>query len=91
MDGLHQPRNKVVTSESLSLPHPGLPTRATVNFLLRNDTAKDFIAWLKTTHVPDETLFASIIYNPQLNIPGTYNGKVPNGVGGGGGGGVGEE
>ncbi|GFR63013.1 beta-1,3-galactosyl-O-glycosyl-glycoprotein beta-1,6-N-acetylglucosaminyltransferase [Elysia marginata] len=49
--------------------------RATVDFILHDNKAKDFIKWLKTTKIPDETLFASINYNPQLNIPGTYNGS----------------
>ncbi|GFR82284.1 beta-1,3-galactosyl-O-glycosyl-glycoprotein beta-1,6-N-acetylglucosaminyltransferase [Elysia marginata] len=66
-------------------PHGIIPTkggvhtvlnRATVRYIIHNETAKDFIEWLKHTGVPDETLFASINYNPQLKIPGTYNGKT---------------
>ncbi|GFS12201.1 beta-1,3-galactosyl-O-glycosyl-glycoprotein beta-1,6-N-acetylglucosaminyltransferase [Elysia marginata] len=49
--------------------------RATVDFILHDSKAKDFMKWLKTTIIPDETLFASINYNPRLNIPGTYNGS----------------
>ncbi|GFS01556.1 beta-1,3-galactosyl-O-glycosyl-glycoprotein beta-1,6-N-acetylglucosaminyltransferase [Elysia marginata] len=65
-------------------PHGIIPTkggvhtllnRATVDFILHNEKAADFIDWLRSTGIPDETLFASINYNPQLNIPGTYNGN----------------
>ncbi|RUS84603.1 hypothetical protein EGW08_007630 [Elysia chlorotica] len=65
-------------------PHGIIPTkgavhtllnRATIDFILHNDTVKGFLQWLKGTGVPDETLFASLNYNPQLNIPGAYNGE----------------
>ncbi|RUS71568.1 hypothetical protein EGW08_020671 [Elysia chlorotica] len=49
--------------------------RATVDFIINSPVAKDFLAWLWDTKFPDETLFASINYNPQLGIPGTYNGS----------------
>ncbi|RUS80159.1 hypothetical protein EGW08_012082 [Elysia chlorotica] len=49
--------------------------RFTIDYILHNDTARDFIEWLKTTSIPDETFFASLNYNPQLGIPGTYNGE----------------
>ncbi|GFR60437.1 beta-1,3-galactosyl-O-glycosyl-glycoprotein beta-1,6-N-acetylglucosaminyltransferase [Elysia marginata] len=66
-----------------SPPHGIIPTkgsihavmnRATVDFILHDYRIKDFLKWLNTTKVPDETMFASLNYNPQLNIPGTYNG-----------------
>ena len=31
---------------------------------------------MKTTKVPDETLFATVNFNPQLKVPGTYNGET---------------
>ncbi|RUS84602.1 hypothetical protein EGW08_007629 [Elysia chlorotica] len=48
--------------------------RATVDFILHSETARAFVDWLKDTDYPDETLFASINFNPHLKIPGTYNG-----------------
>ncbi|GFO07851.1 beta-1,3-galactosyl-o-glycosyl-glycoprotein beta-1,6-n-acetylglucosaminyltransferase 3-like [Plakobranchus ocellatus] len=51
-----------------------LLNRATVDFILHDSIAKDFVGWLRKTKIPDETLFASINYNRDLQIPGTYNG-----------------
>ncbi|GFS12918.1 beta-1,3-galactosyl-O-glycosyl-glycoprotein beta-1,6-N-acetylglucosaminyltransferase [Elysia marginata] len=49
--------------------------RATVEFIVHDKIAQDFLEWLKTTFIPDETLWASINYNPHLKVPGTYNGS----------------
>ncbi|GFR67414.1 beta-1,3-galactosyl-O-glycosyl-glycoprotein beta-1,6-N-acetylglucosaminyltransferase [Elysia marginata] len=51
-----------------------LLNRATVDYILHSDKAKGFLEWVKDTDYPDETFFASINHNPQLEIPGTYNG-----------------
>ncbi|XP_059144074.1 beta-1,3-galactosyl-O-glycosyl-glycoprotein beta-1,6-N-acetylglucosaminyltransferase-like [Physella acuta] len=45
-----------------------------VNYVLHNETAKEFLEWNKDTFVPDETFFSSLNYNPQLGIKGTYKG-----------------
>lgn len=49
--------------------------RATIDFILHSDKAKGFLEWVKGTDYPDETFFASINHNPQLEIPGTYSGS----------------
>ncbi|GFO33728.1 beta-1,3-galactosyl-o-glycosyl-glycoprotein beta-1,6-n-acetylglucosaminyltransferase [Plakobranchus ocellatus] len=51
-----------------------LLNRATVDYILHNKTAQVFLEWIKHQGVPDEGFFASLNFNPQLNIPGTYNG-----------------
>ena len=49
--------------------------RATVDFILHSKIAKDFLVWTNKTTIPDETFFPSIIFNPHLNVPGSYNGE----------------
>ncbi|GFR91982.1 beta-1,3-galactosyl-O-glycosyl-glycoprotein beta-1,6-N-acetylglucosaminyltransferase 3-like, partial [Elysia marginata] len=49
--------------------------RATVDFILHDPKSLDFLEWLRDTEFPDETLFASINYNPHLGIPGSYSGQ----------------
>ncbi|XP_059176600.1 LOW QUALITY PROTEIN: beta-1,3-galactosyl-O-glycosyl-glycoprotein beta-1,6-N-acetylglucosaminyltransferase-like [Physella acuta] len=51
-----------------------IANRFFVDYILHNETAKDLIEWLKSTKHPDETLFSTLNYNPQLGIPGTYKG-----------------
>ncbi|XP_064597282.1 LOW QUALITY PROTEIN: beta-1,3-galactosyl-O-glycosyl-glycoprotein beta-1,6-N-acetylglucosaminyltransferase-like [Liolophura sinensis] len=64
-------------------PHGIIPTkgavhitasRGYVDFLLHNQTALDFLEWVKKTRVPDETFFASLNHNPFLEVPGSYKG-----------------
>ncbi len=55
-------------------------SREFVEFMLSPDpVVQDFLSWSKDTYSPDEHVFAtlhSLKYNPQLNAPGGYNGKV---------------
>ena len=46
-----------------------------VDFILHNQTAKDFMQWLQKTVIPDETFLPTLNYNPQLGIPGSFLGK----------------
>ncbi|XP_059145303.1 beta-1,3-galactosyl-O-glycosyl-glycoprotein beta-1,6-N-acetylglucosaminyltransferase-like [Physella acuta] len=46
-----------------------------VDYILHNSTAEAFLNWTKRTRVPDETFFASLNYNPQLGIKGSFTGE----------------
>ncbi|ESO94014.1 hypothetical protein LOTGIDRAFT_104647 [Lottia gigantea] len=48
--------------------------RGFVDYVLNNQTAKDFLQWTKLVDVPDEIFFATLNHNPHLGIPGTYTG-----------------
>ena len=74
-----------VTRWRSHLPAPGnvslhkgsthaLLTRAFVQYLLYNKTAKDFARWLRKTNFPDESLVPSLNHSPQLQVPGAYTG-----------------
>ncbi|KAK0054437.1 beta-1 3-galactosyl-O-glycosyl-glycoprotein beta-1 6-N-acetylglucosaminyltransferase [Biomphalaria pfeifferi] len=45
-----------------------------VDFILHNKQIKTILAWVNTSRIPDETLFATLNHNPQLGIRGTYRG-----------------
>ena len=46
-----------------------------VRYAVSSPVAKDFTQWLQPTHIPDETLFATLHRNKQLAIPGSHSGK----------------
>ncbi|KAK2143825.1 hypothetical protein LSH36_810g00014 [Paralvinella palmiformis] len=82
-----------VTRWRSHLPAPGnvslhkgsthaLLTRAFVQYLLYNKTAKDFARWLRKTNFPDESLVPSLNHSPQLQVPGAYTGVPKTGVDG---------
>ena len=50
-------------------------SRSFVDYVLENNTAKDFLKWLKTTGHPDETYFNTLVHNPQLGVPGIPKGN----------------
>ncbi|XP_059145298.1 beta-1,3-galactosyl-O-glycosyl-glycoprotein beta-1,6-N-acetylglucosaminyltransferase-like [Physella acuta] len=45
-----------------------------VDYILHNETARDLLNWTRHTDLPDETFFATLNFNPQLGIRGTFNG-----------------
>ncbi|XP_059151070.1 beta-1,3-galactosyl-O-glycosyl-glycoprotein beta-1,6-N-acetylglucosaminyltransferase-like [Physella acuta] len=45
-----------------------------VDYILHNETAHTLLNWTRSTHVPDETFFVTLNYNPQLGIRGTFKG-----------------
>ncbi|XP_069115830.1 beta-1,3-galactosyl-O-glycosyl-glycoprotein beta-1,6-N-acetylglucosaminyltransferase-like isoform X2 [Argopecten irradians] len=47
-----------------------------VDYVLHNQTARDFLDWCGKTWVPDETFFASLNHNPHLGIQGSADGFV---------------
>ena len=49
-------------------------SRAFVDYIVNNDTSKDFQKWISDTRVPDEFYFQSLNINPQLGVPGAHNG-----------------
>lgn len=46
-----------------SLPH------SFVNFILTDTKVRDYISFLKNTHIPDEFLFETVVLNPHLDGP----------------------
>ncbi|CAL1543477.1 unnamed protein product [Lymnaea stagnalis] len=53
-------------------------SRAFVDYVLHNETAHAVLQWTRKTEIPDETFFATINHNPQLNLTGTYKGRHPD-------------
>ena len=51
-----------------------LASRGFVDYMINNETAIKFLAWVKTTIIPDETFFSTLNYNPHLKVPGSYLG-----------------
>ena len=47
-----------------------------MDFVLHNRVALDFLEWVKTTGIPDETFFSSLNHSPHLFVPGAYTGKL---------------
>ena len=50
--------------------------RGFVEYVIHNQTAADFLDWVKTTEVPDETFFSSLNHSPRLHVPGSYLGML---------------
>ncbi|XP_064647323.1 beta-1,3-galactosyl-O-glycosyl-glycoprotein beta-1,6-N-acetylglucosaminyltransferase-like [Lineus longissimus] len=50
-------------------------SRAFVDYVLHNATAKLFLDWVKNTGIPDETFFTSLHHSPQLGVPGAFKGE----------------
>ncbi|KAJ8319670.1 hypothetical protein KUTeg_002779 [Tegillarca granosa] len=46
--------------------------RQFVEYVIYNQTAKDFLEWTRHVSVPDEVYFSSLNHNPHLKIPGSY-------------------
>ena len=49
--------------------------RGAVEFILHDPQALIFREWVNTTYAPEETFFSTLNLNPQLKMPGAYNGK----------------
>ncbi|XP_053380004.1 N-acetyllactosaminide beta-1,6-N-acetylglucosaminyl-transferase-like [Mercenaria mercenaria] len=49
--------------------------REFVDFCLHDPVSLELIKWLKETRIPDESFFSTLIYNPQLGIPGSLLGE----------------
>lgn len=45
-----------------------------VEYILHNETAHALLNWTRSTHVPDETFFVTLNYNPKLGIRGSFRG-----------------
>ena len=50
--------------------------RAFIEYVINNRTATEFLDWVKTTYIPDETFFSSLNHNPHLRVPGSYLGPL---------------
>ncbi|XP_064644630.1 beta-1,3-galactosyl-O-glycosyl-glycoprotein beta-1,6-N-acetylglucosaminyltransferase-like [Lineus longissimus] len=50
-------------------------SRGFVEFVLHDDRAVKFRAWIQDTGVPDETFFSSLNHNPKWDVPGSYKGE----------------
>nr|XP_034333292.1 beta-1,3-galactosyl-O-glycosyl-glycoprotein beta-1,6-N-acetylglucosaminyltransferase [Crassostrea gigas] len=66
-------------------PHDIVPVKGSVHvtlnrrfveYVITNRVAADFLEWVNKTGIPDETFFATLIHNPQLEIPGSFKGKL---------------
>uniref|UniRef100_K1QDF4 Beta-1,3-galactosyl-O-glycosyl-glycoprotein beta-1,6-N-acetylglucosaminyltransferase 4 n=1 Tax=Magallana gigas TaxID=29159 RepID=K1QDF4_MAGGI len=62
-------------------PHDIVPVKGSVHvtlnrrfveYVITNRVAADFLEWVNKTGIPDETFFATLIHNPQLEIPGSF-------------------
>ncbi|XP_041363142.1 beta-1,3-galactosyl-O-glycosyl-glycoprotein beta-1,6-N-acetylglucosaminyltransferase 4-like [Gigantopelta aegis] len=51
-------------------------SRGFVDYVLHNQTAKDFLEWVRPMRVPDETYFTSLNNNAHLRIPGSFTGRL---------------
>ncbi|XP_064594616.1 beta-1,3-galactosyl-O-glycosyl-glycoprotein beta-1,6-N-acetylglucosaminyltransferase-like [Liolophura sinensis] len=51
-------------------------SRGFVDYVLHNQTAQDFLQWVKNTEIPDEIFFQSLNANAHLRIPGTFKGNT---------------
>lgn len=65
-------------------PHDIVPVKGSVHvtlnrrfveYVITNRVAADFLEWVNKTGIPDETFFATLIHNPQLEIPGSFKGR----------------
>ena len=65
------PYNITVTKGSVHI----LVQRGYVDFLLHNHMAQEFVNWTRFTDVPDETMFSSLNFSPQIGVPGAYIGE----------------
>ncbi|XP_046544409.1 beta-1,3-galactosyl-O-glycosyl-glycoprotein beta-1,6-N-acetylglucosaminyltransferase 3-like [Haliotis rubra] len=52
-----------------------IANRHFVDYAVHHPVAHDLLQWVKKTKVPDETFFATLNHNPQLRIPGSYQGE----------------
>lgn len=50
-------------------------SRAFVEYVMTNQSAKHLLEWMHDIRIPDEQYFNTLSHNPQLNIPGAYIGK----------------
>ena len=51
-------------------------SRAFVNFTLNDPKAQSFMSWAKDVVIPDEMVFATLNYNPQVfKAPGSFTGR----------------
>lgn len=53
-----------------------MASRSFMKFLLNDPTVVRFTHWLNNTWIPDETLFATLNFNPALGTPGAYRGSM---------------
>jgi hypothetical protein len=65
------PVNVTLTKGSVHI----VASRAYVDYVINNDTAKQFLQWTRRTWIPDETYFSSLNHSPQLKVPGSYLGE----------------
>lgn len=60
------------------VPYKGMvfmmAVRGFVDYILHSPVSRDFLEWVKYTHMPDETYFPSLNHNPHLKVPGSYKG-----------------
>ncbi|ESO83937.1 hypothetical protein LOTGIDRAFT_108047 [Lottia gigantea] len=49
----------------------GVFTRGFVDYVINNQTAKDFLNWCKGVLSPDEYYWATLNHNPHLSVPGS--------------------
>ena len=49
--------------------------RSFVDYVINNTIARNFLEWVKTTGIPDETYFNSLNRNQQLRVPGAPHNK----------------
>ncbi|XP_061186525.1 beta-1,3-galactosyl-O-glycosyl-glycoprotein beta-1,6-N-acetylglucosaminyltransferase 4-like [Saccostrea echinata] len=50
--------------------------RETVEYMVNNPIAKEFLKYLHKTEIPDEVFFASLTHNPHLGVPGFFKGHM---------------
>ncbi|XP_061186522.1 beta-1,3-galactosyl-O-glycosyl-glycoprotein beta-1,6-N-acetylglucosaminyltransferase-like, partial [Saccostrea echinata] len=50
--------------------------RETVQYIVNNPVAKEFLEYLQKTDIPDEIFFASLTHNPHLGVRGTFKGDI---------------
>ena len=51
-------------------------TRGFVEYILFDRRADDLLWWLRDSKVPDEIYFGMLNHNPQLGVPGAFNGML---------------
>ncbi|XP_025076189.1 beta-1,3-galactosyl-O-glycosyl-glycoprotein beta-1,6-N-acetylglucosaminyltransferase-like [Pomacea canaliculata] len=71
---LPTPYNLSVSKGSVHI----VASRGYVDYVINSRVARDFYKWVAPTHVPDETFFSTMNYNPQLGVPGSHTGDVDN-------------
>ncbi|XP_048757683.1 N-acetyllactosaminide beta-1,6-N-acetylglucosaminyl-transferase-like [Ostrea edulis] len=56
----------------------GVFSRDFVNYSLNDLKAQGILKWLEDTYSPDETFWATLVFNKHLNVPGVNYTGVPN-------------